>query len=169
MTERFVVGVLGAPFGVRGQLKLRLPSGEAGHLRSLTEATLRLDGKERKLKVEAVTGAAANCLVKFVGYDSPEAAQALVGAEILADRAKAAPLKRGEYYIEDLRGLAVKLAGRSEAIGSIRDVMEGGGGQMIEIALVSGAVRLVPFRSEFFGAVDPAAGFAELLVDWILE
>ncbi|MDR2768274.1 MAG: ribosome maturation factor RimM [Treponema sp.] len=170
MTNEFVIGLVGAPFGVEGRVKLRSLSGEFGHLLALDSARLRLGGKIAEYRIDSVSASPPS--VKFAGVDSPEAARALKGAEILADRDHAAPLDTDEFYIEDLKGLDVVISrggGTSERVGVISDVIEGGGGFLAGVALASGAQRLVPFRREFFGAIDLDAGRAELLVRWILE
>jgi 16S rRNA processing protein RimM len=110
-------------------------------------------------------------LLKFKGIDSPEAAKALSGAELLVERQNAAPLSSDEYYIEDLCGLTlVSTTGYSAAVGGIiAGVVEGGGGYLLDVTLPTGEQRLVPFRHEFVGKIDLEAATVELLVDWILE
>jgi 16S rRNA processing protein RimM len=177
---------LGAPFGLTGRIKLESLSGEITHLLELQKVTLRKksaksagDGaesvgaggaeggadSEKTFDVEEVFSAPLS--IKLKGIDSPEAAKALKGWEIMIPRAEAAPLDTDEFYIEDLRGMAVSAA--SQTLGAISDVIEGGGGFLAEILLASGEKRLVPFRDEFFGKVDTAAGRAELRHTWILE
>jgi 16S rRNA processing protein RimM len=165
------VGLIGLPFGLKGFVKVRSLSGETDHLTACTELTLRQDGRERVYKVEAWefrSGSSPDLLIKFAGIDAPEEAKALGGAEIIAVRAHAAPLKPGEFYVEDLKGLDVT-AGDGELVGRITDILEGGGGKLAEIRLNSGEVRLVPFRKEFFGDISPETGKAALLERWILE
>jgi 16S rRNA processing protein RimM len=159
---------VGLPFGLKGFVKVRPLSGESGHIRALSSVLLRLGGAERVYEVEEITGADTALVVKFRGIDSPEAAKALGGAELVVDRAQAAPLRPGEFYVEDLRGLPVVLPG-GEPVGEISDVIEGGGGFLIELKLPSGASRLVPFRDEFFGDVNIGECRAVLLERWILE
>ena len=48
-------------------------------------------------------------------------------------------------------------------------MLEGGNGQLIEALLPGGATRLIPFRNEFFGEVDPEKRRAVLLKEWVLE
>jgi 16S rRNA processing protein RimM len=106
--------------------------------------------------------------MKFKGIDSPEAAKLLSGAEIVADRAHAAPLKPGEFYIEDLKGLEVADE-TGEILGTIADIVEGGGGELAELKLNTGETKLVPFRNEFFGKISLEDNRAILLEKWILE
>ena len=107
-------------------------------------------------------------LIRFAGIDNPEKAALLNGAEIIAPRENAAPLKDGEYYVEDLKGLEV-IDREGKALGHIVDLMEGGGGNLAEVKLLSGARRLAPFRNEFFGDVNFEKGQIALLESWILE
>jgi 16S rRNA processing protein RimM len=107
-------------------------------------------------------------LIRFAGIDSPEKAALLKGAEIIAPRENAAPLKEGEYYVEDLKGLEV-IDREGKALGHIVAVMEGGGGNLAEVKLISGVVRLAPFRKEFFGDVDLEEGKIVLLESFVLD
>jgi 16S rRNA processing protein RimM len=167
--DSFVIGLVGAPFGLKGFVKIQYFSGEIDHLAGLSEFTLRQGDNERVLAAEAVevqSDPSRTLLIKFAGIDSPEEAKTLTGAEIIAPREEAAPLGEGEYYIEDLKGLRILYEG--EKLGQICDIIEGGGGNLAEIELLSGKKYLVPFRNEFFGEVDPEKGFAILLNKWIL-
>ncbi|MDR2102587.1 MAG: ribosome maturation factor RimM [Treponema sp.] len=129
---------------------------------------LRWEKTERLYEVEETTGASRFFLMKFKGIDTPEAAKTLKGAELVTDRDHAAPLKAGEFYVEDLRGLeAVSPSGVT--LGHIRDMIEGGGGELAELELPGGGSRLVPFRQEFFGDINLKTGKAVLLKEWILE
>ncbi|MDR2101899.1 MAG: ribosome maturation factor RimM [Treponema sp.] len=168
MTEQFVVGLVGAPFGLKGFVKVRPLSGEIDHLKQLKQVLLRQEKAEKVYEVEEVFSSSHVLTMKFQGIDTPEAARALKGAELVTDRSHAAPLKAGEFYVEDLRGLEVTtLSG--EILGHITDIIEGGGGDLAEVGLTTGESRLVPFRNEFFGDIDPENRRAVLLVRWILE
>jgi 16S rRNA processing protein RimM len=107
-------------------------------------------------------------LIRFAGIDNPEKAALLMGAEIIAPRENAAPLKEGEYYVEDLKGLEL-IDKEGKSLGHINSVMEGGGGNLVEIKLFSGKRRLAPFKKEFFGDVDLENGKIVLLESWVLE
>jgi 16S rRNA processing protein RimM len=176
--EQFVAGIIGAPFGLHGFVKVKPLSGETEHLLRLKEAVLRLNGREKILAIEESSAAAPAVLMRFTGYNSPEDAKALSGAELLVGRKDAAPLKPGEYYIEDLKGLAViggdvgdagENAAEREIIGHIAAIIEGGGGDLAEIQLNDGKKRLVPLRKQVFPDIDPQNGHIILKNLWILE
>ncbi|MCL2442974.1 MAG: ribosome maturation factor RimM [Treponema sp.] len=173
MIDKFIIGMIGAPFGVKGFVKVHSPSGEIGHLLTLESVTVNKDGKERILKIEESSpsntgGKTPIVLMRFEGIDSPEAAKTLNGSQLLVGRDQAAPLEDGEFYIEDLKGLPV-ITETDEAIGIITDVIEGGGGDLIEIKLTNGEKKLVPLRKEFFAEISPDKSRVVLQNLWILE
>jgi 16S rRNA processing protein RimM len=168
VTEKFIIGLAGAPFGVKGFIKIHPLSGEIEHLLKLKSVIVSKDGRERTLQIEESAPALPAVIMRFTGIDSPEAAKALNGAQLIAGREQAAPLSKGEFYIEDLKGLLVT-AGNGETIGSITDIIEGGGGELAEIKLSNGEKRLVPFRKEFFPEISPEKGRVVLQNLWILE
>lgn len=167
MGDRFVVGVVRGSFGVKGFAKVQSYSGETDHLEGLRSVTLRKDGVERSIAIERTEGSGPSFVVKFKGYDAPETVKALNGWELVLPRDQGAPLDGDEYYIDDLKGCAVVLDGAR--VGEITDVLEGGGAQLVELRTEAGELKLVPFRSEFWGTVDTRARTATLLSGWILE
>ena len=176
MTEQFVAGIVGAPFGLKGFVKVKPLSGEIEHLLKLRSVTLRRNGKERLLDIEesAAAGSGASSggvlIMRFAGCNDPEAAKDLRGAELLVDREGAAPLQPGEYYVEDLKGLeVVGGADNGEILGHIAGIIEGGGGDIAEIRLKNGKSKLVPFRKEFFTGICPEKERVILQNLWILE
>jgi 16S rRNA processing protein RimM len=169
MTEQFVAGIVGAPFGLKGFVKVKPLSGEIDHLLKLTSVTLRQGEKEQVFTIEESAAIPPSVAIRFAGFDSPEAAKALRGAQLLISRKDAAPLQPGEFYIEDLKGLTVLAADSGEILGHIADVIEGGGGDLAEIRLNDGKTRLVPFRKEFFTGIDLAKKQVILQNLWILE
>jgi 16S rRNA processing protein RimM len=168
LTEQFVTALVGAPFGVKGFVKLNPLSGEWEHLERLETVLLRRETVETRFYIEETIRSGSSLAVKFRGINTPEAAKTLTGAELLIDRAHAAPLGEDEYYVEDLRGILVSDK-TGQVLGEIRDVLEGGGGQLIEVLLPQGESRLVPFRGEFFDEPDIEKRRVTLLAPWILE
>jgi len=174
------IGRLGAPKGLRGDLKVQSYSGEFGHFLGLKSARLRgtdaATGAPRllELKVARIEESGGGLSIAFVGYGSPEAARVLTGMDILATRSNCAPLGENEWYIADLVGLSLVSEGR--AVATVRSVLEGGPDPWLEAVIPgaagegsAGRTALVPFRKEFVGAVDLEAGTIELLAPWLLE
>jgi 16S rRNA processing protein RimM len=167
VTEKFIIGLAGTPFGLNGFVKVRSLSGEIEHLLKLKSVLVRQGEKEQLLKIEENAASGSYVLMRFAGINSPEEAKTLNGAELLASREQAAPLLPGEFYIEDLKGLAI--LANEEIVGHITDIIEGGGGDLAEIMLSSGEKKLVPFRKEFISGINPEKGSVTLQNTWILE
>jgi 16S rRNA processing protein RimM len=168
VTEKFIIGLAGAPFGVKGFIKIHPLSGEIEHLLKLKSIVVSKDGREQTLQIEESAPALPDVVMRFTNIDSPEKAKTLNKAQLIAGREQATPLRKGEFYIEDLKGLPVT-AENGETIGTITDIIEGGGGELAEIKLSNGEKRLVPFRKEFFPEINPEKGRIVLQNIWILE
>ena len=168
MRTCFALGRVGSPFGLKGFVKVKPFSGETSHFLHLKKITLKQGEKEETREVAETDCKGETLLIRFEGIDSPEAAAVLNGAEIIAPRERAAPLKIGEFYVEDLKGLEV-VNREGASLGHILNVVEGGGGDLVEVKLPSGAKRFAPFRKEFFGDVNFEEGSIALLEPWILE
>ncbi|MBN2874683.1 MAG: 16S rRNA processing protein RimM [Spirochaetales bacterium] len=165
--DELALGRLGAPHGLDGRIKLVPFSGETEHLHDLAAVSLRGNGRTVQARVASVREAGASVLVKFDGYDSPEAVRALVGLELWAPRGNAAPLDDGQYYYADLVGCM--LVDGDREVATVVAVCDSGGGDLLEIAGSDGKSAYVPFRKEFVGRVDVAAKRIELIAPWILD
>jgi 16S rRNA processing protein RimM len=122
LTEQFVVALVGAPFGVKGLVKIKPLSGELEHLEQLQTVVLRRLNNETLFHIEETQMVGTSLAMKFRGIETPEAAKALTGAEMVADRDHAAPLGTDAYSIEDLRGVSV-FNREGMNLGEIRDVL----------------------------------------------
>ncbi len=82
-------------------------------------------------------------LLKLEGIDTMEAAQALRGQILYADRADM-PLEEGEYFILDLIGLSVIDADTGEEYGTLSDVSQTGANDVYHIQKPGEAQKLIP-------------------------
>ena len=183
---QLIVGFIRGSHGYSGESKVESSSGEYEHLAKLQEVTLRHGEQIKETKVESVSLGHAVAYVKFAGIDSDSDLRKYTGWEILADRKYCKPLKKDEWYIEDLRACSLvyegkdapatliapdgKLKGQA-VVGTITDVLEGGGGNLLEVSLAESCDRkvLVPFNKEFIGKVDIKNKTVQLMHLWILE
>lgn len=176
---QLVVGFIRGTHGFSGECKVESTSGEYEHLLKLKEVTLRQGDLQREAKVESVSLGNAIAYVKFVGIDSDTEIQKYNRWQILVPRKYCKPLKKDEWYIEDLRNCSLVYENKDDpatldaptVVGTITDVLEGGGGYLLEVSLSESCDRkvLVPFRNEFIGKVDIKNGTVQLMHLWILE
>ena len=170
-----ITGRVRGTFGLEGFIKIESCSGEYEHFLNLKEIKLQLPSKgtetqppELFYQVEECVVRNADALLKLRGIDSPEAAKKLHGADILVPRDMACPLERGEFYINDLCNSDLVYKGNS--VGTIADVVEGGGGFLLEVSeAATGRTVYIPFRSLFIGKINIPAKQVELMHRWILE
>ncbi|MCR5724524.1 MAG: ribosome maturation factor RimM [Treponema sp.] len=187
--EQFVIGFIRGSHGVTGNFKVESASGEYEHFASLTEVTLRngQTGVSKLYAVENVEICPTTLFMKLAGINSPEDVRKVNGWEIVVPRDKACPLDKNEWYVEDLKqcALVYKQGKDGFVVGTVTDVLEGGTGNLLEVALAEnsgvlsddvvhtadGKVRtvLVPFINEFIGKVDIKHRTLELMHLWILE
>ena len=170
-----ITGKIRGTFGVGGFVKIESCSGEYDHFFKLKEVRLRFPHAspdepyaESVYQVEAFTIRSTDALLKFRGVDTPEQARKLCSAEIAVPRDMACPIEEGEFYIADLCNSV--LVYKESPVGTITDVVEGGGGFLLEVSeAATGKSVYIPFRSEFIGAVDIQRKQVELMHRWILE
>ena len=176
---QLIVGFIRGSHGFSGESKVESASGEYEHLLNLKEVTLRHGESLKETKVESVSLGNAVAYVKFAGIDTDVELKKFNGWEILADRKYCKPLKKDEWYIEDLRDCSLVYEGKDDpatsvapkVVGTITDVLEGGGGNLLEVSIVESCDRkvLVPFNNEFIGKVDMKNKTVQLMHLWILE
>ena len=180
---QLVVGIIRGKHGFSGECKVESTSGEYEHLLNLKDVTLVHGDLQREAKVESVSLGNAVAYVKFVGIDSDDDIQKYNSWGILVPREYCKPLNKDEWYIEDLRNCSLIYEGKDApatliapgskyaVMGKITDVLEGGGGNLLEVSLAESCDRkvLVPFNNEFIGKVDVKNGTVQLMHLWILE
>ena len=176
---QLVVGFIRGTHGFSGECKVESSSGEYEHLLDLKDVTLVHGDEQREAKVESVSLGNAVAYVKFAGIDSDEAVLKYRHWGIKVPRKYCKPLNKDEWYIEDLRDCSLVYEGKDDpatsvapkVVGTITDVLEGGGGNLLEVSLAESCDRkvLVPFNKEFIGKVDIKNKTVQLMHLWILE
>lgn len=146
-----LVGVIGAPHGVKGELRLKsftadpLAIADYGPLTDSTGKTLLLT-KVRLLKDDML-------VVQFDGIDGRDAAATLTRREVYVLRSQLPPPDDDEFYFSDLIGLTAKTVA-GELFGTIVAVENFGAGDLIEIEKPDGQRTLLPFTKAIVPHVD---------------
>ncbi len=135
---------------MRGELKLDASRIGDDAVRPGLEASLRLpDGTTRAVTIAAVRRQKDRPLIRIAGIDDANAAEALVGAQLIIAR-EDAPLNAGEYFDEDLVGCRLLDEAGIER-GVVVDVLH----YPNQDLLVIGAARaLLPLIAAFIASVD---------------
>lgn len=94
-------------------------------------------------------------LLRFREIADRDAAQRLVGAELLLERDELRPLAEDEYFLHELVGLEVVDRERG-SIGPVEDVYDASG-QPLASVRIDGREQLIPLRREMVDGVDMEA------------
>ena len=106
------LGVVGAPFGVRGWIKLRSHTDPPERLLDHRSLRIGRGGAWRDYRIEASGRSGGALTVKLAGVEDRDQAQALRGAEVCVPRSELPPRDDKDFYRADLIGCeVVNLAG----------------------------------------------------------
>ena len=140
--------------GIRGEIVADLLTDFPERFEELDKAIAVLpDGKRAELKIENFWFQKNRVVFKFAGFDSIEAAQPLIGAEICVPESAAVELEADEFYDWELAGCAVETLG-GERIGTVREVMRTTGTENLVVAGNSEKDYLIPFAEAICVEVD---------------
>ncbi|MBV9455631.1 MAG: 16S rRNA processing protein RimM [Rubrobacter sp.] len=153
LTDPVVIGIVVAPHGVRGTLKVKVP-GSGRHLRRGVEPVVK--GERRRILGARETP--KGFLIDLQGIENRESAAGLREVELLLDRAELDAPQPEEFYVGDLVGLVV-YDQTGEHIGSVVDLLETSAYEILVIRDYGSAdERYVPFTFEHVPTVDPKGG-----------
>jgi 16S rRNA processing protein RimM len=147
-----LVGRFGAPHGLGGELRLNSFTGDPQAIAAY-KPLLDASGA-RQFSIVSLRLLKDNVfLAKIAGV-----AAALTNAGLYVLREALTSAREEEFYAADLIGLAA-LTEAGEAFGKVVDVLNFGGGDILEIARAGGGETLLwPFRREIFPRVDLESG-----------
>ncbi|MBI2842599.1 MAG: 16S rRNA processing protein RimM [Armatimonadetes bacterium] len=119
------IGTVVAPFGIKGELKVRLETDFPERFDELVEVWIEpSDGRGRMIGVENVRFHQNGALVKFKGCDDRNCAEELRGAELRINREQLRELESDQFYVHDILGLDVYTTD-GEHLGKITEVLQG--------------------------------------------
>ena len=160
--ERVVVAEILRPRGNRGEVWARSQTDVPGRLETLERAQARLaDGRDVPVEIAEARVRQGNCILKFAGVDSIDAAERFRGADLWVPVAERGALGEGEFFESDLIGCVVMDATNGRALGTVAGWRHYGGPPLMEVA-VGGREVLIPFVDSICRRVDPAARVIEV-------
>ncbi len=161
LPESVVVGRVRKPHGVRGEIAVEPDSDVEGRFAVGVELLARLQsGAVRELTIAASRPHGDVLLVRFDGVDDRDEAELLRSALLEVRRAAVPPPPEGSYYFYELiDSVCVDLT--LGELGRVENVIEDGGGLLLELATSSGKL-LVPFVEAYVRTVDVEAARIEL-------
>jgi 16S rRNA processing protein RimM len=160
LSSPVLMGVIGAPHGVRGELRVKPYTGDP---QALGDYGTLFDAQGRAFDVIDIRPAKNVVVVTFEQVRDRTAAEALNGVELFIDRSQLPDeeLEEDEFFIADLVGLAAHDEAGAK-IGEIVAVHDFGAGDLLEIAPVTasgGLARKSAFLVEFTRVTVPDIDF----------
>jgi 16S rRNA processing protein RimM len=146
------VGRVTRTHGLKGELKF-YPA-DQDDLVVQSDQQIRLG--ETTFKIKSVRGAKSPFIVKFEGVDSIEAAQSLLGQEVLVAREDFESLPEGEYYRFEIEGLKV-FDDTEKYYGVIEDIIATGSND-VYVVRGEGKEWLVPMIDSIVQSIDLEQG-----------
>ncbi len=146
---RVAVGRINQPWGTNGHVNVTPLTSNPDRLSS--GATLYVAGElTRVLDCISPRG---HPVMRFDGYESREAAQALRNQLIEIDAAMLPALPPDHYYVDELRGLAV-VASDGTPVGELQDVLTTGANDVYVVSRAGQRDALIPAIAEVVLTVD---------------
>jgi 16S rRNA processing protein RimM len=149
--DRVLLGVVAAPHGIRGLVRIR--SFTEDPMAVAAYGPLSDESGKKEYRVEALSAARGAILARIEGVADRTSAEALRGLRLYVERARLPETGEREWYEADLVGLAV-VGTDGRDWGKVVAFHDFGAGSVME---VSGGVML-PFTDEAVPEVDPGSG-----------
>ncbi len=154
---RVLVGVAGAPQGIKGELRIKSYTGEPRDIGAYGPLSTE-DGK-RSLVIQSLRLLKGDMLVARVeGVNDRDAAAALTNIKLYVERSRLPPPAPDEFYHVDLIGLRAEDEDGA-VLGRVKGIENHGAGDIVEIVPAAGGeTLLVPFTLAFVPTIDFEAG-----------
>ena len=143
MEDLFQVGVITAPHGVRGEVKVFPTTDDNARFKNLKTVLLDQGRGTRELEIEGVKFFKNMVILKFKGIDDRNDVERMRQAKLLVTRENAVELGKDEYFIADLIGLTV-VTDDGSVLGTLTDVITTGANDVYAVKMESGKELLIP-------------------------
>ncbi len=156
-SEWLEVGELTAPWGLKGEIKIRLDA-DFAYIKNIRR--VYLSPERRSYDLTGFFRRGRFYTLKLDGVDTVDAAEEFRGRTVGLPRAEAPPLPSGAFYVADVLGLrAVTTDGRE--LGTIADVIATGANDVYVVRGPLGEL-LIPAIRDVVVDIDPAAGLVRV-------
>lgn len=171
-TETVVIGRIGSPIGLKGEVRVTLYAQDSDNLKEDKVLLLKHAGKAEdeegtgqiRAAIKSVRFQKGRPVISLEGIDDRNASEAIRGMEIGIDSGELEPLPEGEHYVRDMIGCTVvdtAGGGRSE-IGVLKDVIQNTAQSILEVETAEGATVLIPAVDAFLRDIDEEARLIEV-------
>jgi 16S rRNA processing protein RimM len=168
-SETLVVGKIGAPYGVKGWVKITSYTETPSGIFEYAPWLLNQDGRLQELKVDQWREHNKGLIAKLDGVDDRDAVDRLKNQEICIMAEQLPELQEGDFYWRDLVGMRVVTV-KGYDLGTVRELFETGSNDVLVVkANINDAFgqkeRMIPYLvDQVVKQVDQVA--RTITVDW---
>jgi 16S rRNA processing protein RimM len=145
------MGRIGAPFGIKGWIKIQPYTGALDSLAGYDIWQIGQNGDWQEFSLEEAAVHGDGLIAKLAGIDDRDQAFALSGSEVAVNREELPAPADNEFYWNDLIGLTV-VNRQGVNLGKVAGLMETGSH---DVLVVRGErERLIPFADAYVAGVD---------------
>ena len=153
MDDLLQVGVITSTHGVRGEVKVFPTTDDPARFKKLKNVVLDTGKEMIDLEVAGVKFFKNMVIVKFKGIDNINDVEKYRQKSLYVTRENAVKLKKNEYFIADLIGLAAK-SDEGEDLGTLSDVLQTGANDVYVLSKEGSDDILLPAIRECVKEVD---------------
>ncbi|WP_448211996.1 ribosome maturation factor RimM [Colwellia sp. MEBiC06753] len=132
MSEKILLGKVGAVYGIKGWVKIHSFTEEPEAIFDYSPWSLKLGDKEQSAEIVDWRKHNNGLIAKLAHIDDRDQAQRLVSSEILVDETLLPELPEGEFYWRDLIGMTV-VTDKGYSLGEVTDIMETGANDVLVV------------------------------------
>ncbi|MBT1063062.1 ribosome maturation factor RimM [Bowmanella sp. Y26] len=168
-SETLVVGKIGAPYGVKGWVKITSYTEQPEGIFDYAPWLLKSESGLKELKVDQWREHNKGLIAKLAGVDDRDAVDRLKNLEIVISAELLPELEEGDFYWRDLVGMQV-VTEKGYNLGTVRELFETGSNDVLVVkANINDAFgqkeRMIPYLiDQVVKKVDPAV--KTITVDW---
>lgn len=166
--DHVVLGRFGAPYGVKGWVRLMSFTDPRDNILAYRHFKLR-DGEElRDVEIDESRPQGKGFVAHVKGCDDRDETRRYTGRELLIEKRALPALESGSFYWHQLEGLTVVTLGGQE-LGRIDHLMETGANDVVVVkptpTSIDGEERLIPYvKGQVIREIDLEGGL--MRVDW---
>lgn len=167
-SETILVGRIGAPYGIKGWVKIRSYTQPAENLFSYESYKVRRGEQWEPIVFAAGKVHGKGLIAQLAGVEDRTAAERFKGLEVAVAIAELAELAEDEYYWHQLEGLQVFVG--DQLLGRVDHLLETGANDVLVVQACEGSIdqreRLIPWlRDEVVKRVDVAGNRIDVVWD----
>ncbi|WKY45809.1 ribosome maturation factor RimM [Eubacteriaceae bacterium ES2] len=149
--DTMIIGRVAGAHGIKGEVKVQPLTDNSQRFFDLREIILASPKENKNVIITACRIHKNSVLLQLAEIKSRNEAEGLIGMNLLIDRDQAVGLSDDEYFVEDLKGMAVY--NQQVLLGQLTDVLQTGG---VDVYMIKGedSDYCVPARKIYFKQFD---------------